>query len=570
MRSIALGLLGGLLFVSTTIHAGEACRPGHGLSDGELAQADLVALAASDPGGEQSLPEGKFTVRDIRYVRQNVFPAQTHWLARQANRFNTLTRESALVSALPFRVGDEIDEAQRLEAERVLRDKPYLYDTAVLVRRVCASEVDLDVVVRDVWTLTPGIGVARSGGDNETSVTLSDVNLLGTGKRLAIAYFDDRDRSGSSLVYTDPNIAGTRWRGDVVYSDNDDGERYGAALTRPFYALDTPSSLGIAVDHFVREQDLEFLGEDAFELDAESDSANLFYAFNPGRAGAWINRYFVGWRYLDETYEFPANFPPTPGVVDQTLKRTLSYPYVGWQLLEDKFVKRRDTNRIGVTEDVKLGWSSYVELGWSSDSFGGDGDYLVSRGSLGYRRYVGGDLFSVSARYNGRYELDERTGEDVRASVAASYLWQQAPRWRMLASARFRYAHNLSPETQLTLGGDSGLRGYPSRYQAGDRSFLVTLEERYYVPATYWGLFRIGFAAFVDVGRAWFEDDAPSWFPPTDGDHFDTLVDVGIGLRFESIRTRRDRVFHVDISKPLVDGPFVDGYEITLSGKRSL
>ena len=280
--------LGGLLIYLAALpraHGETSCTAGHALDENELATADLAALASREPGGQQSLPAGDYQVRDIRYIRQNIFPSERHWLARQANRFNTLTREATLTSALTFRVGDTINEDRRLEAERVLRAKPFLYDAVVLVRQQCGGLVDLDVVVRDVWTLTPGIGIARSGGDNETSVSLSDVNLLGTGKRLAVAYFDDRDRSGSSLIFSDPNIAGSRWRGELVYSDNDDGERYGAVLTRPFYALDTPSSFGIAVDHFVREQDLEFLGEDAFELDAESDAANVFYAINPGRHG---------------------------------------------------------------------------------------------------------------------------------------------------------------------------------------------------------------------------------------------------------------------------------------------
>ena len=113
------------------------------------------------------------------------------------------------------------------------------------------------------------------------------------------------------------------------------------------------------------------------------------------------------------------------------------------------------------------------------------------------------------------------------------------------------------------------MRGYPSRYQPGDRSYLFTVEQRYYSKLTLLRLIRVGFAAFADVGKAWFHDQPPPWVPPREGEAFDTLANVGLGLRLESIRTRRDRIVHIDIAHPLVDGPGTDDYEITLTAKRS-
>ena len=43
-----------------------------------------------------------------------------------------------------------------------------------------------------------------------------------------------------------------------------------------------------------------------------------------------------------------------------------------------------------------------------------------------------------------------------------------------------------------------------------------------------------------------------------------------VGLRLESIRTRGDRVIHIDLAKPLVDGPSVRSFELTLTVKRSI
>jgi hemolysin activation/secretion protein len=154
-------------------------------------------------------------------------------------------------------------------------------------------------------------------------------------------------------------------------------------------------------------------------------------------------------------------------------------------------------------------------------------------------------------------------------ATSAGYLWQQSDNWRFFARLDYRPTRNLPLDTQLTLGGDNGLRGYPNRYQIGDRSVLASLEQRYYSGAYPFGLFRVGYAAFVDVGRAWFEDEPPAWVPAREGRHFDTLSNVGVGLRLESVRTRRDRLLHIDFAKPLVDGPGVNTWEFTITAKQS-
>ena len=67
---------------------------------------------------------------------------------------------------------------------------------------------------------------------------------------------------------------------------------------------------------------------------------------------------------------------------------------------------------------------------------------------------------------------------------------------------------DLDRDNQLLLGGDNGLRGYPLRFQTGDRRFLLTLEQRFYHPRQFLRLFYAGAAVFFDAGRAW-EDGVP-------------------------------------------------------------
>jgi hypothetical protein len=84
-------------------------------------------------------------------------------------------------------------------------------------------------------------------------------------------------------------------------------------------------------------------------------------------------------------------------------------------------------------------------------------------------------------------------------------------------------------------------------------------------------MFRLGAAAFLDVGRAWYQHEAPQWLPrDRDGSHFGVLANAGLGLRLESTRTRRDQILHLDVAFPLRDGPGVRGVEVTLTAKHTL
>ena len=122
------------------------------------------------------------------------------------------------------------------------------------------------------------------------------------------------------------------------------------------------------------------------------------------------------------------------------------------------------------------------------------------------------------------------------------------------------YTRNLPTNKQLLLGGEENLRGYPLRYQDGDRRFLLTLERRYYFDTHWYRLFRTGAALFVDVGRAWFPGEENKGATGV-------LSDVGFGLRFASSRAEKNRTLHVDIAFPLEKQDDIDSVQFLVTGK---
>ena len=110
---------------------------------------------------------------------------------------------------------------------------------------------------------------------------------------------------------------------------------------------------------------------------------------------------------------------------------------------------------------------------------------------------------------------------------------------------------------QLQLGGDTGLRGYPQRYQEGERRALLTLEERIYTDLYLFRLVRVGGAVFYDVGRAWGGVNQNvvngGW-----------LSDAGIGLRLALDRAAFANVLHADIAVPLNRAPGIKSVQYLL------
>ena len=538
----------------------------------QLDEQELATLQFEDaPEFLDTLTRGeRYRLGSVTTVRQNIFEEEDNWLQRIANRYHLRTRETVVLSLLPVESGDPVDVRTLAEAERLLRGKVYLYDARVIPERLCGDELDVVVVTRDVWTLDPQLNFSRSGGENEVSFGLSDSNLLGTGKALGIGYQRDKDRRGISVGFSDPNIGDSRWTLDVAVIDNDDGERLAAAVSYPFYSLDSRRAMFVSTERFTREESLYFLGDEIWDYRAETHRARVAGGWSAGLRGDVVTRYLVGYGFEDYAFDFTAEF--LTAFPDSALPdRAFGYPFIAVERIQDAFDKRVNLDRVGRTEDLALGRRLYAELGYSTEALGGSDSGLLWRVEYDDAiEITENQLATYGASVSGYYSIDDDAAENVRADVQVAYRYRHSGDWSLLVRGIATAARKQTLDRQLLAGGAFGLRGFPNRFQTGDRRFLLTVEERYYSNIYPFRMFRLGGAVFVDVGRAWYAGPTPEWLPEDrDGQEFGILSNAGIGLRLESTRTRGDRVLHLDLAFPLQRGPGV-GVEVTLSAKQTL
>jgi hypothetical protein len=243
---------------------------------------------------------------------------------------------------------------------------------------------------------------------------------------------------------------------------------------------------------------------------------------------------------LDPNKGFPHGIQAQPGLPPD--RYTVSYPWVGLQLVGDGFVLRKNLDQLVRTEDLNLGREINLRLGYSSTATGAHTDQLIFKSSASVGKLIGGrHTFLASGYGEGRFGGGEN--ENVLVGGSLRHFVRTFGPHQLHTSVNVDMADNLDPDSQLLIGGDSGLRGYSRRFQSGDRRYLFTIEHRWYTDLELFNLFHVGAAAFFDMGGAWYSADPLA--------KRELLKDIGVGLRFGSSRSAQGAMVHFDVAYPL-------------------
>jgi hypothetical protein len=481
---------------------------------------------------------------DIRNVFDPTVPGEDNWLFRLANRLHIPTKPSVIRRELLVYPGDWTDLERLDESERDLRALPFIKDARVVQQSAPGGRVDLLVRTQDSWTTQPQLNINSAGGQNSYSAGFEEINLLGYGKDFTYLYKKNVDGIAHVVGYNDPQFLNTRARLSSTFQDTPTGNAQHLDLERPFYSLTTRAAAGLPVDRSLALQKIFQGGQQLNQYDQEHLSLDPFIGLRVNNDPLNVLRLQLSYRYTEDI--FRAQDITLPGSLPSN--KALSGPVLGSSFIQSDFIKETFADKTGRVEDVNLGHQTNVGVGYVDRKFGATENSVPFSANDAFGFGGSGDWFGlVSYGTSSRYRLSpegQTAGRLFNAIYFANFNYYRhlLEDFPMTGVVHLESAYLQNPDTNnvLTLGGDTGLRGYKVNSFTGNKSILFNLENRFFFPQEFLHLAYIGGAVFMDAGQV-----QPQGLGYTSKD---IHADVGLGMRFGLSRSADGTVFRVDLA----------------------
>lgn len=526
---------------------------------GSLEQIDQIKNTRIDSRLFDGL-EGK-NIRNIQFNSLSIFdkdnPKENNALYMALNKLHINTRPKVVRAQLLFSEGEPVNVKQIQESERILRKRDYLTNAYIIPVTVCANDVDVMVVTQDAWALEPQFSVSKESEGTESGFAIADGNILGTGNSLTIGYEETNERSLISYDFSNPHIFNSQIATKLYYADTSDGRDTIVDISHPFYSLETPWAAGFYTQDVSQVEPIRHMDEKINEFRHQSMNNEVFGGIATDVNSAFTQRWLFG--ISNEEDNFYATDKTVQGIPEA---RKAVYPWVEYQFLENRYGVFKNVNQIQRAEDIALGQNIIFRLGYAGTELDNPDEVIRYIGS--YTNTIDVDkqhIFESSVTLDGRHhsKLEGIDSTVMEIDLAYNYFQDEKRRW--YASVSYDVGQDLAQYEELTVGDITGLRGYPSDYQRGDKRYVFTIERRYFSDIHIFNLLRVGAVVFFDMGKAWGLEHQYGPSP--------VLSDVGFGLRLSSSKVRIGNVVHVDIAAPTsaTDEPGVGSYQLTIGAQ---
>ena len=459
---------------------------------------------------------------------------------------NNRTKTDVIKRELLFEKGDVYIQDDELESERILRRKPYLGSAEILATRDPETNLILiEVEVTDLWTFFPALDVPAFSKDKTGFlVALSDSNVLGSGDSARLRYQQIREEGEEprhlvSGLYKVFRLFDSHWEFDGVYTQKREGVSWEASLKRPLYSLQTRWSAEFTAAESIDEARWYEQGVKTavFTQSRQSESGQIIRSFGDRRRQTQLALWMVSERaHFNEIERLPSS---TANFQDRNTKM------IGVSLGHRKvnFIRTRFLNKMGRVEDIGVGYGYGASIGRASPLYGSDRTEtdvnLFLNASQAYQ-----DVLFLNGRAGLATRFIAHEGKDsvFQASLKAVHK-NLFLRQTLAAQISTNMQFGLEGESQVLLGGNSGLRGYDPRQFSGTKRIRLNIESR----TIFWEhpLIVVGSAIFADIGYIWAEETFDIGIPRRS---------VGFGLRLGLPKLSGSRVYRADLAYPL-DGP---------------
>lgn len=507
----------------------------------------------------------------------DVFPTETGFFGF-LNMFHATTRPVIVSDELLWNEGDAFDIALAQETTRNLRARANFAVVAIVpVESSDPQTVDILIVTSDTWSLRLNLQFDLTNDViNEVLIGLTEQNLAGLHKTIAVLGVYEQDTFQIGPTYVDPRVFRSRWtfHDQLLFAINhEDGElegtRHSIELGLPLYSLDSEWGFRIAEAHEIVINRL-FLGpnlrtydnpdtDQTEEVPFVIDNTEIeFIVEGLYRMGSTFKHDFsFGYGLANQRFDLLSD---TDGVTEAAFTRDIlprsefeSFLTTSYRFFRPEFTTLSNYQSLGFAEDFRLGHQIKLTTDAAAQFIGSDYDFLRMALEVGYSEVVADTVFDLAAKVGGRWDI---TTEDIIDRFIAGKVHLASPVWgpfRFHLGGTSLIRFNRVTSQLDTLGGESGLRGYPSGAFIGESVILGHFEVRT-VPLELLSQY-FGLVIFFDAGTIYNEGETPTF-----------LSDVGLGLRFvspqlQTVAYRFDYAFPTSGPLDFFPGTFTLGVE---------
>jgi outer membrane protein assembly factor BamA len=506
-----------------------------------------------------ALESRKATIGKIVVEIGDVFdlsnPKENIWIGRTANHLHASTKEIVIRRMLLFNEGDPVRTRQIYETERLLRALAFVKDAHIDPVVQPDGTVVARVRVRDAWTTQVNAGFSSVGGQKAMNFGVDEKNFMGLGKSVSLDYAKDHERSTYGITYSDPQFLGSRWTFMAQDQHLSDGMGRTVSLQRPFYALDTPWSAGITLSQKHTGLYLYDRGIQVFQAPFVQDIYQWSAAVAIHHSGDRVWRAGLLFDGQDTHYGTITQTSPPEALLPPDLpNRRLRGPALTLSTQKDAFESFTDLLGMDTPEDYNLAWNGSLQLGTYTRALGSSetAPFFQLQAANGWSD-SSDDLTLFTANISGRAPA---TGlENAQVNLALVQYHKLTPNQILAGIASVDVGERLDPENWYYVGGDQGLRGFPNELHPGNARWGLSMDYRLLTEQRWWGIVRLGYNAFVDVG-AIRQFDGQGWSKP--------YSDVGLGLRLGNLKSSLGRVILLSVAMPLNREPYQSRFQFTV------
>jgi len=455
------------------------------------------------------------------------------------------------------------NNADLAELERHLRSQKYLRDAKVTGDKMMKK---ITVTTWDNWSLMPTISFGRQGGESKYSFGIKERNFLGLGIDAEVESYKNSQRAGYKIRTSIPLFSRQNIELRLRFADNDDGTQTSLYLQKHFAGFNTKTAYNLGFNEELRNDTIFQNNIEQSIYSHKISVKTLDYAWLGFNNEKNLLRYNLGlsqdydkFTTAVALYNYSQHNNDSPQVLPND--REFIYPWFGLDYIEKDFKKMTNIHLITQIEDFNHGWQFNGRLGLSDGSKENSAwALLFATINKGFELHQNA-LLLMNISFEGDIYQDNE--QRFLLSLNSEYFYRFTKGWGLYLSNINIISHHQYLDQPVTIGGDTGLRGFPLQYQHGEHSAKFTSEIRYYPEINLFKLFDLAGATFVDVGRAFGNSPAinveKSW-----------LYSVGIGARLYSPHSGgNNQVIHIDFAFPQTNNPDLNKFEIRIEAKHS-